>query len=52
MKQLGAVKRRKLWDPVSMEMTMNAVISNKMGANRAVKQYDVPPTTLKDRISG
>jgi len=35
-----------------MEKAMITVISQEMGVNRAAKQYDLPPTTLKDRISG
>ena len=46
-----AVKRHKLWDPDSMAKAMDAVITNEMGVNKAM-QFDVPPTTLKDRISG
>ena len=49
---LGAVKRRKLWDPESMAKAMNVVISKEMGVNKAAEQFDVPRTTLKDRISG
>jgi len=35
-----------------MVKAMNDVISDKMGVNKAAEQYDVPATTLKDRISG
>ena len=35
-----------------MEKAMNEVIFKRDGVNRVPKQYDVPPTTLKDRISG
>ena len=52
VKQPVAVKCRKLWDPESMAKAMNDVISGKMGVNKAAEQYDVPATTLKDRISG
>ena len=52
VQHLGAVKRRKLWDPESMTRAMNAVISKEMGVNKAAEQFDVPRTTLKDRISG
>ena len=52
VQHLGAVKRRKLWDPESMTRAMNAVISKEMGVNKAAEQFDVPQTTLKDRISG
>ena len=35
-----------------MEMAINAVKSGKSGINRAAKDHGVPPTTLKDRLSG
>ena len=35
-----------------MARAMNAVISKEMGVNKAAEQFDVPRTTLKDRISG
>ena len=31
---------------------MNAVAEGEMGINRAVLEFGVPPTTLKDRIAG
>ena len=40
VQHLGAVKRRKLWDPESR--AMNAVISKEMGMNKAAEQFDVP----------
>ena len=52
VQHLGTVKRRKLWDPESVAKAMNAVISKEMGVNKAAEQFDVPRTTLKDRISG
>ena len=52
VKQPAAVKRRKLWDPESMVKAMNDIISSKMGVSKATEHYDVPATTLKDRISG
>jgi len=35
-----------------MVKAMEAVKYSKMGANRAAKEYAVPKTTLKDRMSG
>ena len=52
VQHLGAVKHRKLWDPESMAKAMNAVISKKMWVNKAAEQFDMPKTTLNDRISG
>ena len=42
----------KQWDNDSMVHAMEAVRSGKMGQNQAAKTYDVPRTTLKDRLSG
>jgi len=35
-----------------MVNAMEAVSSGESGINEAARVYDVPPTTLKDRISG
>ena len=35
-----------------MENAMQAVVNGELGMNRAALQYGVPPTTLKDRMSG
>jgi len=35
-----------------MIKAMNAVTSNEMGMNEAAAQHGVPPTTLKNRLSG
>ena len=51
VKQPAAVKRRNLWDPESVVKAMNNAILGKMGVNKAAEQYDIPATTLKDRIS-
>lgn len=40
------------WTNEQMENAMQAVANGEMGVNRAALQYKVPPTTLKDRISG
>ena len=52
VKQSAAVKHHKLWDPESMVKAMNNIISSKMGVSKATEHYDVPATTLKDKISG
>ena len=44
--------RRKLWTNEQMERAMDAVRSCKAGINEAARMYNVPSTTLKDRISG
>ena len=46
------VKRRKQWDDDSMVEAMDAVKSGRLGVNRAADEYDVPRTTLKDRLAG
>ena len=35
-----------------MIQAMEAVISGEMGTNQAAHEFDVPATTLKDRLSG
>ena len=40
------------WTNEQMENAMRAVVNGEMGMNRAALQYGVPPTTLKDRMSG
>ena len=35
-----------------MAKAINAVISKEMGVNKTAEQFDMPRTTLKDRISG
>ena len=35
-----------------MEKAMDSVRSYKAGIDEAARMYNVPPTTLKDRISG
>ena len=35
-----------------MIKAMNAVMLNEMGVNEAATQHNVPPTTLKNRLSG
>lgn len=45
-------KRRKLWDNKSMVLAIEAVKDREMGVNCAAREYGVPCTTLKNRISG
>ena len=49
-------KKHKLWNgfgnDCSMVEAMEAVKSGRLGVNRAAKEYNVPRTTLKDRIAG
>ena len=51
-KHNDVVKQHKLWDDGDMVKAMKAVISNSMGVSEAAQCYNVPPTTLKNRISG
>ena len=46
------IKRRKQWDDDSMVEAMDVVKSGRLGVNRAADEYDVPRTTLKDRLAG
>ena len=50
--ETGPPKKRKQWDETSMIRAMEAVKSGELKANQAAKEFCVPPTTLKDRISG
>ena len=45
-------KRRKQWSDVQMEAAIEAVQTGQSGINCAARDHGVPPTTLKDRISG
>lgn len=45
-------KTLKKWDDKSMLAAIEAVCSGKYGANQAVRFFSVPPSTLKDRLSG
>ena len=45
-------KRRKLWTDEQMTAAMKSVQEGKFGVNEAALQHGVPPTTLKDRLSG
>ena len=42
----------KQWTDTAMRQALEAVRNRKMGINAAARMYQVPPTTLKDRISG
>ena len=45
-------KKLKQWSDDSMIRAMEAVNSGEMGPNQAAREFDVPATTLKDRVSG
>ena len=45
-------KRLRQWENESMIKAMEAVTSGKMGANKAARTFNVPTSTLKDRIYG
>ena len=47
----GLPKKHKQWIETSMIHAIGAVKSGEMSANKAAKKFDVPLTTLKDRIS-
>ena len=40
------------WSNKSMKEALKAVHDGKMSINRAAVEHGVPPTTLKDRLSG
>ena len=40
------------WSNKSMIKALEAVASGKIGINRAVLEFNVPCTTLKDRVTG
>jgi len=48
----GLPKKHKQWIETSMIHAMEAVKSGEMSANKAIKEFAVPLTTLKDRILG
>ena len=48
----GPPKKRKQWTETSMIRAIEGVKLGEMSANKAAKEFDVPLTTLKDRISG
>ena len=45
-------KKLKQWSNESMVKAMEAVRSEGMRINKAASVFEVPPTTLKDRLSG
>ena len=45
-------KKMKLWSEESMVLAMEAVSGGRMGLNQAARNYYVPRSTLRDRISG
>ena len=52
--QKPAKRSRKLrqWTDDGMVCAMNSVQSGILGVNEAAREYKIPPTTLKDRLSG
>ena len=46
------VKKRKLWNDNSMIEAMEAVKAGRLDVNKAAEAYNVPKTTLKNRLSG
>jgi len=44
--------RRKQWTETQMRSAMDAIKKGQLSVLRAAVQYDVPRTTLHDRISG
>ena len=45
-------KHRKQWTDSEMVSALDAVLTKQLPANKAAKLYGVPPSTLKDRLSG
>ena len=45
-------KAKRQWTDTQMKSAMDAVKKGGMSIKRAAVQYDVPKTTLQDRISG
>ena len=44
--------KRKQWTESQMVGALDAVLNKHLSANKAAKLYGVPPSTLKDRLSG
>lgn len=44
-------KKHKQWDDESIKLAIEAVQHGQIGQNAAAREYDVPATTLKDRLS-
>ena len=45
-------KKLRQWSKESMAKALDAVASGKMGVNRAAIEFNVPCTSLKDRVAG
>ena len=45
-------KKLRQWSKESMAKALDAVATGKMGVNRAAMEFNVPCTSLKDRVSG
>jgi len=43
---------RKQYTTLQMASALNAVLENGVSANKAAAMHGVPPSTLKDRLSG
>ncbi|KAK9728872.1 CENP-B N-terminal DNA-binding domain [Popillia japonica] len=43
-------KKKGSWDPMNMRKAVEKVISNEISARQAADRYQVPRTTLNDRI--
>lgn len=41
---------RQMWDATQMQRAIEAVINGKMGLRKASANYDVPKSTLEDRV--
>ncbi|KAK9720562.1 CENP-B N-terminal DNA-binding domain [Popillia japonica] len=44
-------KKKGTWDPTNMRKAVEKIINNEMSARQAADPYQVPRTTLNDRIS-
>ena len=47
-----AQRKRLQWSNISMETAMEAVMNGKTSINKTAVMYNVPCTSLKDRLSG
>jgi len=50
--QNNRATKRKLWTDQQMVDAMEDVTANRLSANAAARKHGVPPSTLKDRLSG
>ena len=47
-----SVVKRKMWTEEAMDNATKDVMEGTLSVRRAAAQYDIPPSTLHDRISG